>query len=318
MITRRALLIASAMLATSGGVQAAEWPNGPIRIVVPFAPGASTDIVARQIAPKLGALLGTSVVIDNRGGAGGMIGAQAVATAVPDGLTLLVATTSHSAMPALHDKLPYDTLKDFSPIALIADMPGIIVVHPSLPVKTFLELLSYAKAHPLAFGTAGAGTFPHLGIELLKSRAHIPMTHVPYKGAALALSDTLAGHVQVKLDAYISAAQHIAEGRLRALAVTSTERLPELPDIPTVAESGFPGYEATYWIGIVAPASVPADIRARLEKAFLDALTPENREALAKKGTRTLAQSSKELQALIERELVQWRDLVKSANITAN
>lgn len=317
MLTRRAAVGLMAAMALRTSASAAEWPTGTLKIVVPFTPGASTDLVARQLAPKLGELLGQSVIIENRGGGGGIIGAQVVVSSPPDGLTMLVATTSHSAQPALQDKLPFDTLKDFAPIALLADMPGIIVVHPSLPVKTFPELIDYAKTHTLSFGSAGAGTFPHLGMELLKSRAKIPLVHIPYRGAALALNDTLAGHVQVKLDAYISAAQHIADGRLRPLAVTSKERLAEFPDLPTVAEF-YPGYEVTYWIGIVVPAAVPAAVRAKLKTAFIASLTPENRAALVRNGVRPLGLGAAEEQALIEREVAQWKELARNADISGN
>jgi tripartite-type tricarboxylate transporter receptor subunit TctC len=296
----------------------AEWPTSPVHIVVPFPAGASTDIVVRTIAPRLGEILGQPVVVENRGGAGGLIGAQAVLAAPADGYTLFTATTSHSAMPALHAKLSYDTLKDFSPIGLLADMPGVLVVHPSVPVKTFKEFLDYAKTHTLTFGTAGAGTFPHLGIELLKARAGIPMMHVPYKGAAPAMQDLIAGHIQVKLDAYVTSSAHIQAGKLRAIAVSSLTRIPELPDIPSVAESGFPGFEVSYWIGLVVRSEVPQAIREKLEKAVMEAMNADNRAALAKRGVRPLGQSSKELDALIRRELVQWGDLVKKAHITVN
>ena len=309
-------LVAFALLAATGSW--AEWPEQPIKIVVPFAPGASTDIVIRQIAPKVSEILKQPVVIENRGGAGGLIGSEAVVAAPADGYTLLAATTSYTALPALKAKMPFDTQKDFAPIALVADMPGIIVVPPKLPVNNFKEFLDYAKKNKLNYGSAGAGTFPHLGMELLIDRAKIPMVHVPYKGAAPALTDTVAGHLDVKLDAYVSAGQHIAEKRLKALAVTSRTRIPELPDVPTVAESGFPGYEVTYWIGIVSRSGVPAAVRAKLEKAFVEAMTPENRAALQKLGVRPLGEGSKEVDALINRELVQWRKLISAANIKAD
>ena len=296
----------------------AEWPEAPVKVVVPFAPGASTDIVMRQVAPRVGALLGQTVVVENLGGAGGLIGARAVHAAPTDGYTLLVATTSHTALPALNAKMPFDTQKDFAPVSLIADMPGIIVVPPSLPVNSFREFLDFAKTKKLNYGTAGAGTFPHLGMELLIDRAKVPMVHVPYKGAAPALTDTVAGHLDVKLDAYVSAGQYIRDKRLKALAVTSRSRIPELPQVPTVAESGFPGYEVTYWIGIVSRAGVPAAARAKLEKAFVEAMTAENSAALQKLGVRPLGEGSKVLDALIERELVQWRKLIAAANIKAD
>jgi tripartite-type tricarboxylate transporter receptor subunit TctC len=296
----------------------AEWPEQPIKIIVPFAPGASTDIVIRQVAPKVSEILKTPVVIENRGGAGGLIGSEAVISAPADGYTLLAATTSYTALPALNAKMPFDTQKDFAPIALVADMPGIIVVPAKSPANTFKEFMAYAKTKNLNYGSAGAGTFPHLGMELLLDRAKLPMVHVPYKGAAPALTDTVAGHLDVKLDAYVSAGPYITDKRLKALAVTSRTRIPELPDVPTVAESGFPGYEVTYWIGIVSRSGVPAAVRAKLERAFVQAMTPENRAALQKLGVRPLGEGAKEEEALINRELVQWKQLIKAANIKAD
>jgi tripartite-type tricarboxylate transporter receptor subunit TctC len=296
----------------------ADWPTSPIRVIVPFAPGASTDIVLRRISPKLSELLGQPVVIDNRGGAGGMVAAETVLHAPPDGYTLLVATTSHSALPALMSKLPYDTLKDFAPVALVADMPGIIVINPGMKVHTLAEFLDYARTHEVYYGSAGPGTFPHLGMALLAARAGVPLIHVPYKGAAPALLDVMAGQIQVKLDAYVSSGTHIAAGELRPIAVTSESRIPELPDIPTVAESGFPGYEVSYWIGIVAPSKVPEPVRLKLEHAFVASLTQENRAALQQSGVRPLGEDSKMLDALIRRELVQWQTLVTQQHITVN
>jgi tripartite-type tricarboxylate transporter receptor subunit TctC len=230
-------------LITAPTAHAAEWPSAPIHIILPFTPGASTDIVVRTITPKLSELLGISVVVENRGGAGGEIANETVAQAKPDGYTLLVVTTSFAAQPAILTTLPYDTLKDFAPIALLADLPGVLVINPAVPVKTFAEFLDYAKSHALTYGSAGVGTFPHLGIELLKRRAGIQLTQIPYRGATQALTDVIAGHVDLKLDAYVSSSAHIADGKLRALAVSSLTRLPELPAVPTIAESGLPGFE---------------------------------------------------------------------------
>jgi tripartite-type tricarboxylate transporter receptor subunit TctC len=310
------ILVLALAAVSASMARAAEWPAAPIHIYVPFTPGASTDVVVRTLAPKLSDLLGASVVIENRGGAGGLIATEAVATAKPDGYTLLVVTTSFAAQPAIMNKLPYDTIKDFAPIVLLADLPGVLVINPAVPVKSFAQLLDYAKTHELTYGSAGVGTFPHLGIELLKSRAKIPLAHVPYRGATQALTDVIAGHVDLKLDAYVSAHGHIADGALRALAVSSLTRLPELPDVPTIAESGFPGFEATYWIGIVAPAGVPEEVRARLEQAFGQSLTPENRALLAKNGVRSLALGHEALHDLIARELAQWRQLATETDLT--
>jgi tripartite-type tricarboxylate transporter receptor subunit TctC len=312
----RLLAIVASFLATVSTAFAAEWPAAPIHIVVPFTPGASTDVVVRLIAPRLSELLGESVVVENRSGAGGLIATEVVAGAKPDGYTLLVVTTSFAALPAIMEAAPYDAIRDFAPITLLADLPGLLVVNPTVPVKTFAEFLNFARSHRLTYGSAGIGTFPHLGIELLKGRAAISLTHVPYRGAAQALADVIAGHVDLKLDAYVSASAHIADGSLRALAVSSLTRLSELPDVPTVAESGFPGFEVTYWIGIVAPATVPESIRTRLEGAFVQSMTPEIRASLVKDGVRPLAQGRNALQSLIVREVEQWRKLAKEMDLT--
>ncbi len=296
--------------------KAADWPSSPIHIILPFTPGASTDVVVRTVAPKFSELIGAPAVIENRGGAGGLIATESVATAKPDGYTLLVVTTSFAAQPAIMGKLPYDTAHDFAPVALIADLPGVLVINSKLPIKSFAEFLDYAKAHRLTYGSAGVGTFPHLGMELLKSRAGIPMTHVPYKGAAQALADVIGGQIDVKLDAYVSSAGHLADGTLRAIAVSSLTRLPELPDVPTIAESGFPGFEVTYWIGVAAPAGVPEPIRTRLEQAFISSLTPENKALLAKQGVRAVGQGHEALQSLVTRELAQWQKLAGETDLT--
>ncbi|WP_188409970.1 Bug family tripartite tricarboxylate transporter substrate binding protein [Agaricicola taiwanensis] len=317
MLRLAATLLTGALIAGATPARA-EFPEGPIRLIVPFAPGGTTDVVARRIAPKVGELLGQSVIIDNRGGGGGSIAAQATATAEPDGYTLMMTTTSHTANPSVQMNLPYDTLKDFVSVALVADQPGVIVVHPSVPVNSFKELMEYAKTHKLTYATAGPGTFPHLGIELLKSRAGVDMSAIPYKGAGPAMTDLLAGHVKLKLDAYITAYSHVKAGKLKLLAVSSPERIPQLPDTPTVAELGYPGYEVSFWMGIVGPTGIPEPVRAKLEKAFTDALTPEIRAVLEKDGVRPIGGSGKDLDALIQREIPQWAKLVKDANITAN
>jgi tripartite-type tricarboxylate transporter receptor subunit TctC len=312
----RLMAVVASFLATVSMTLAAEWPTAPIHIVVPFTPGASTDVVVRLIAPRVSELLGESVVVENHSGAGGLIATEAVAGAKPDGYTLLVVTTSFAAQPAIMEAVPYDVIRDFAPIALLADLPGVLVVNPAIPAQTFAQFLDYARSHRLTYGSAGIGTFPHLGIELLKSRAGLSLAHVPYRGAAQALADVIAGHVDLKLDAYVSASAHIADGELRALAVSSLTRLPELPDIPTIAESGFPGFEVTYWIGVVAPAALPESIRARLERAFVQSMTPEIRASLARDGVRSLGQGRDALQSLIVREVEQWRNLAKEMDLT--
>lgn len=294
-----------------------DFPNKPIRLVVPFSPGASTDMVARLVATKASQILGQTIIVDNRAGAGGSIGSEFVAKSPADGYTLLVATTSHTANPSIYKKLPYDTAKDFAPISLLVDMPGLLVARASLPPNNFAEFIKYAKAHKLTFGTAGAGTFPHLSMELLRDRAGLEMTHVPYRGAAPALTDLVGGVYDVKMDAYISAAQFVKAGKLKLYAVTSLERMSQLPDVPTVAESGYPGFESAYWIGIVAPARTPPEVRAKLEKAFMEATHDKEVAAkLSETGTRPLGESAAVLDKRIKTELAQWPEIIKKAGIT--
>jgi tripartite-type tricarboxylate transporter receptor subunit TctC len=318
---KKNLLALAAGLAAAVVVHAAQaaddFPNHAIRLVVPFSPGASTDLVARLVAAKVSQILGQAVIVDNRAGAGGSIGSDQVAKSAPDGYTVLMATTSHTANPSIYKKLPYDTAKDFAPIALIGDMPGLLVANPSMPPNNFAEFISYAKSHKLSYGSAGSGTFPHLSMELLKSRAGLDMMHIPYKGAAPALTDLVGGVYQVKIDAYITAAAFVRSGKLKLYAVTSTERMAQLPDVPTVAESGYPGFESTYWLGIVAPSRTPADVRAKLEKAFTEAVHDKDVAAkLNESGTRPLGESAATLDKLITRELARWPEVIKNAGIT--
>jgi tripartite-type tricarboxylate transporter receptor subunit TctC len=310
-----ALMLAAAALCASA--KAGTFPDHPIRLVVPFSPGGSTDLVARLVGARLSQILGQSVIVENRAGAGGVIGSDNVAKSPADGYSLLMATTSHTANPSLYKKLPYDTQKDFVPIALIGDMPGLLVAHPSLPPNNFKEFIAYAKTHKLSYGSAGTGTFPHLSMEMLKAAAGLDMTHIPYRGAAPALTDLVGGVYQVKVDAYITAAQYVKAGKLKLYAVTSLQRMPQLPDIPTVAESGYPGYESTYWLGIVAPAGVPADVRAKLEKAFDEAVHDKEVSAkLEASGTRPIGGTAADLNKLMNREFEQWPKIVEKAGIS--
>jgi tripartite-type tricarboxylate transporter receptor subunit TctC len=317
---KRTLLAPALMLAAMAlcaPAQAGEFPDHPIRLVVPFSPGGSTDLVGRLVATKVSQILGQPVIVENRAGAGGVIGSDNVVKSPADGYSLLMATTSHTANPSIYKKLPYDTRKDFVPIALVGDMPGLLVAHPSLPPNNFKEFIDYAKAHKLSYGSAGSGTFPHLSMELLKAAAGLDMTHIPYKGAAPALTDLVGGVYQVKIDAYITAANFVKAGKLKLYAVTSLQRMPQLPDIPTVAESGYPGYESTYWIGIVAPAGVPADVRKKLEQAFVAAVHDSGVAAkLQDSGTRPIGGTAADLDALMNREFQQWPGIIEKAGIS--
>lgn len=307
-----------AALCGPAAAQADTFPDHPIHLVVPFSPGGSTDLVGRLVGAKVAQILGQPVIIENRAGAGGSIGTAYVAKSAPDGYTLLIATTSYTANPSLYKKLPFDTSKDFAPISLLCDMPGLLVAHPSLPPNNFAQFIRYAKTHKLDYGSAGVGTFPHLSMEMLKRRAGLQMTHIPYKGAAPALADLVRGVYQVKVDAYITAAGFVRSGKLKLYAVTSAQRMPQLPDVPTVAESGYPGFESTYWIGVVVPSATPAPIRAKLEKAFMQAVHDKDVAAkLLATGTRPIGSSAEVLGQRVQHELAQWPVILRNAGITA-
>ena len=313
--------IATAIAACLGfalplATQAQAFPERPIKLVVPFPPGGSTDLVGRIVGKKAGELLGQPVIIENRGGAGGSIGSELVAQAQPDGYTLLMATTSHTANPSFYPKLPYDTRRDFQSIAMIADMPGLLVAKPGLPPNTLDEFLAFARDRQLQYGSAGTGTFPHLSMELIRSAANLKMTHIPYKGAAPALTDLVGGVYDVKVDAYITAAEYVKTNKLKLYAVTSKERMPQLPETPAVAER-IPGFESTYWIGIVGPANLPTGVRSKLETAFIAAVKDNEVVGnLAATGTRAVGAAATELDARIDRELALWPGVVKASGLT--
>ena len=280
------LLLLAAALAFGAGESAAQYPAQPIRLTVPFPAGGPTDIVARPLAQMLGEALKTSVIIDNRGGAGGSVGADAVAKAAADGYTLLMATVGTNAInPSLYKKLTYDAIKDFTPIALVAAAPVVIVVHPSQPVTDLASLVALAKKMPgkLSYGSAGNGTPGHLAGESFKRAAGIDIQHVPYKGSAPAVTDLLGGQIQMMFDPLQSVVSHVRAGSLRAIAVSSAARAPALPAIATIAESGYPGFELTAWWGVFAPANLAAPVAVKLageiEKivrsdSFRDRMTP--------------------------------------------
>jgi tripartite-type tricarboxylate transporter receptor subunit TctC len=314
-------IAAGAMLAASAFSQAA-FPDKPIKLVVPFPAGGTTDVVTRVVAAKAAELLGQPIVIENRGGAGGSIGSDVVAKSPADGYTLLVATNSHTANPSIYKKLPYDTQKDFVGVAFIGDTPGIFVVNPSVPVHNVKEFVEYAKKKgdsPIRFGSAGAGTYPHLSAELFMQQAGIKMEHIPYKGAAPALVDLLGGRYEFKVEGATTAWQYVQQGKLRALGMTSKERMPQMPNIPTVAEQGYPEYETNFWMAVMAPAGTPEPARAKLEKAFMDALKDKAViEKLYSQTVRPRAEPGADADKLIAAELKLWPPIVKAAGMTAN
>jgi tripartite-type tricarboxylate transporter receptor subunit TctC len=274
------------MLVLAAMEAVAQYPDKPIRLIVPGPPGGPTDIVARPLAQMLGDALKVQVIVDNRGGAGGSVGADIVAKSAPDGYTLLMATVgTHAINPALYKKLPYDAIRDFTPIALVAAAPVAIVVHPSLPANDLASLVALAKQAPgkLSYGSAGNGTPGHLTGEMFKTAAGIDIQHVPYKGSAPAVTDLLGGQIQMMFDPLQSVLQHVQAGRIRAIAISSAGRSPVLPNVPTVAESGYRGFEFTAWWGVYAPAGLPGPVAAKISgeierivrgNAFRDTLGP--------------------------------------------
>jgi tripartite-type tricarboxylate transporter receptor subunit TctC len=312
-------LVAFALLsALSNDAALAVYPDRIVKIVVPFAPGGGTDVIARTLAQEMAKDLGASVIIENKPGAGTIIGTQAVATSEPDGYTLLMGTFANAVNPSLNPKLPYDPHRDFAAVALIARSFNIVVVNPNSPIKSIADLIAAAKGEPdkLSYGTFGTGTSAHLAGELFKNMAKVNLTTVPYKGAAPAITDLIGGQIQLMFTTVASAASLIAGGQLRALAVTSAERSPAFPDLPTVAESGVPGYAAESWYGLFAPAKTPADIIARLNKSAALAVQSEAFKRLSvNEGLVMVAQPPEELDRYLRGEEERWRKVIQDAGI---
>ncbi|MEA2794258.1 MAG: hypothetical protein QOI87_1638 [Bradyrhizobium sp.] len=311
-------LAALLLPAFSAGDAWALYPDRIIRIVVPFAPGGGTDVIARTLAQQMAKDLGATVIVENKPGAGTIIGTQAVATSEPDGYTLLMGTFANAVNPTLNAKLPYDPHKDFAPVALIARSFNIVVVNPKSPIKSIADLIVAAKADPdkLSYGTFGTGTSAHLAGELFKNMAKVNLTTVPYKGAAPGITDLVGGQIQVMFTTVASAASLIAGGQLRALAVTSAERSPAFPQLPTVAEAGVPGYSAESWYGLFAPARTPADVIDRLNKSAALAVQSEAFKRLAvNEGLVMIAGPPQELDRYFRGEEERWRKVIEEAGI---
>jgi tripartite-type tricarboxylate transporter receptor subunit TctC len=304
--------------AFSANPASAGYPDRIVRIVVPFAPGGGTDVIARTLAQEMAKDLGASVIIENKPGAGTIIGTQAVATSQPDGYTLLMGTFANAVNPSLNAKLPYDPHKDFAPVALVARSFNIVVVNPNSPIESIADLIAAAKADPdkLSYGTFGTGTSAHLAGELFKNMAKVNLTMVPYKGAAPAITDLIGGQIQVMFTTVASAASLIAGGQLRALAVTSVERSPAFPDLPTVAEAGVPGYAAESWYGLFAPARTPPDLIDRLNKSAALAVRSEAFKKLGvNEGLVMIARPPEELDRYFRGEEERWRKVIQHAGI---
>jgi len=311
-------LLAAALAGCMSAIAAENYPSRPVRLVAPFAPGGGTDISARILAEGLGKVLGETVVVDNRPGAGSVLGCEIVAKATPDGYTLLLGNISMAFNAALYRKLPFDTLRDFIPISLVTDQPNILVAHPSLPAKTFKEFVALARAQPgkLAYGSAGIGSGTHLAMELLLMSQSMSLVHVPYKGTGPALTALLGNEISVFFSTFASALPHVKANRLRAFAVTSLKRANALPEVPTVAEAGVPGYEYSTWYGLLAPAGVQRAIVDRLNKATGAALkTPDLRQRLLSQGLDPIPSTSDHYAAYLGSETEKWTKVVRAAKI---
>jgi len=318
MFVKALSLLLLALAVDHAFAQGTAYPAKPVRIVVPSSPGGGTDILARLLAQKLTENLGQQFVVENRPGAGQIIGIEAVARSAPDGYTLLMAASAIVINEVLYKKPPYDTLRDFAPITLGASLPNILVVHPALPAKSVRELIALAKARPgmLNYSSAGSGTSPHVSMELFRIMSGITLTHIPYKGTGPATVDLVAGQVQLSMPNVLTALPQIKGGKLRALGVTSAKRASGLPDIPAIAEAGVPGYEAIQWYGLLAPAGTSRDVVNKLQSETAKILVlQEVKERLAADGADAVGNRPQEFAAYIKAEIDKWSKVVKAGGI---
>lgn len=298
----------------------AAYPDRPITLIVPFPPGGSTDVVSRIIANKAGALLGQKMIVENRPGAGTVIGSNLVAKAAADGYTLLMGNTSFTVNASLLKTLPYDTVKDFTPIAFIASHPGAFLAQAQKPYKTFKEFVVYTKAHPdvVVYSSAGIGSWPHLSMAMLANTVGLNMLHVPYQGTGPAKADLIAGRVDVKIEGYVTSKDMVQDGRLNVLAVTGAKRAAYLPDVPTVAELGYPEYESTYWLGILGPAAMPAEVVATLEKVLLEICAdPAFVKELTDRDIDVQGLPAKDLKVEIDKQIAKWKTVIAQGKVEA-
>jgi len=296
------------------------YPNRPVRIVVPYPPGGGTDILARTLAQKLTELLGQPVVVDNRAGANGIIGTDQAAKAKPDGYTVLIAIATHAINPMLYAKLPYDTNTDLLPVSLLAEYPFVITVHPTVPAKTIREFIAFAKTHrnQLSYASSGVGSGPHLGMELFKTMTGIEMVHVPYKGSGAAMTDVVSGQVQVFLNNFLSGMPMIKSGKVRPLAVTSLKRSSAMPELPTVAESGVPGFAVTGWYGMLVPAGTPAPVLNTLHEAVVSAVKSKDiKDRLSGDAAEPVGSTPQEFADFLRTEIDKWASVIKKAGVRA-
>jgi tripartite-type tricarboxylate transporter receptor subunit TctC len=313
---------ASAGIGLAGGALAQDtYPSKPVRFILPFPPGGGTDILGRIISERLAAQLGQPVVIENRGGAGGNVGAEVAAKSAPDGYTIVLVAPSLAISPSLYSKLGYDPVKDFAPVSLVATVPNVMITHPSVPANTLVEFIALAQARPGAmnFGSGGSGTSNHLAGELFNNVAGVKLVHVPYKGVNLAMNDVLSGQVQLVVIGIPAAAPHIKAGKLRALAVIAPQRAAALPDVPTAAEAGLPKFEVTTWYGVLAPAGTPRPIIARLNSELAKIMhAPDLKERLATMATEPVTGTPEAFADLIRQEIAKWGKVVREAGLKAD
>ena len=311
---------AAALLAFAGAALAQGFPNRPIKLIVPLAAAGTGDTLARAVGEAMAKELGQPVVIENKPGAGGLVGTEMVASAPPDGYTLLAVSPSHVINPALHAKKTYDPLRDFEPITVMANTHQVIVAHPSTPASSIKELVDYAKKNPgkLTYGSAGTGSATHLNMELFKSMAGVDILHVPYKGSTQARQDVLSGQVNLAMDGLLPVQPLIKDGRLKALAITSSRRAQSNPDLPTIAEAGVPGYVSDTWYGILAPAKTPKDVIAKLHAAAVKALkSPEVADRLTKLGAEPVGNTPDDFLKMLASEQKTWTRVVKDSGAKA-
>lgn len=312
-------LLAAAMVSS---VSAQAWPARPVRLIVPFPPAGGTDVIARVIAPRVGEALGQQVVIDNRAGANGNVGTELVARSSPDGYTLLLNGGGTLAVnPSLYKNLPYDSLRDFAPVSLVALQPSVLVVHPSVPARTVKELISLARKQPghLNYASSGNGSLAHLSAEVFRTMARIDMVHVPYKGAGPSLADLLAGQVHLIFASSPSVMPHVQNGRLRALGVTTARRVRATPDVPTISEAGVPGFELTGWYGLLAPAGTPVPIVNRLNEVLARTLgLPDVQEKLVGQGLEVVTTTPREFGDYLKAEIAKYARVVREAGVTVD
>lgn len=311
--------LATSLTLAAAPSHADTYPSKPIRLIVPFPASGATDLLARAIAQKVGTNLGQQIVVDNRPGAGGAIGSDMAAKAPPDGYTLLIATTStHSIGPHINTHLPYNTETDFTPVGQVATATNVLVVPNQLPVKNVRELIDYAKKHPgeLNYASSGNGTVVHLTAEAFKAQAGVFITHIPYRGTALAVPDLISNKVQVLFDSIVSGMPHVKDGKLKALAVTSLKRSPLAPDLPTASESGLPGFESDTWFGIYGPKGLPPEIVNRLNAEFNKAIQSQDvKDRLAKLGAEPVGGTPAQFAAMVKKDSARWGKLIKDRKI---